>query len=266
VLYLVSGVAGSLASLAWHPHIVSAGASGAIFGVFGALFGFILFRRDSIPAKVLKQLQSNTGSMIAINLLYSLSAQIDMAAHVGGLVAGLACGLALSQPVTSAARRGRIWRNALVAVVGAAALALATRWVPVEKLRVLGVIQESGQVEETVNRIYLRAGHDWENRRISNEQYAQIIDRDILPPWRSVIEQVSAVEKGSRKFTNTLHKLLQYMQAKQQGWELRVAALHGNAPARQIAADEADQRAAILGKEVRAAIEELVPAQPEGQP
>ena len=36
-VYLISGVAGSVASVAWHPGTVSAGASGAIFGIAGAL-------------------------------------------------------------------------------------------------------------------------------------------------------------------------------------------------------------------------------------
>ena len=44
-LYFVSGIAASLASLTWNPVVVSAGASGAVFGVAGALLGLTAFRR-----------------------------------------------------------------------------------------------------------------------------------------------------------------------------------------------------------------------------
>ena len=49
-LYLLSAIAGNLASVASQPFTVSAGASGAIFGVYGALVGLLLLRRKSIPA------------------------------------------------------------------------------------------------------------------------------------------------------------------------------------------------------------------------
>ena len=39
--YTANGIAGSLASLAWHPTVVSAGASGAIFGLAGALLNWV---------------------------------------------------------------------------------------------------------------------------------------------------------------------------------------------------------------------------------
>ena len=55
VLYLVCGLGGSAASLAWHPSIVSAGASGAIFGLYGALLGFLVRHRGSIPAESLRR-------------------------------------------------------------------------------------------------------------------------------------------------------------------------------------------------------------------
>ena len=48
-VYLFSGVCGSLASVLWNPFVVSAGASGAVFGVYGALLAFLLRHRGSIP-------------------------------------------------------------------------------------------------------------------------------------------------------------------------------------------------------------------------
>src|SRR5260221_10179804 len=48
-VYLISGVSGSLVSIAYHPHVVSAGASGAIFGIAGALVSSYCLGEFSAP-------------------------------------------------------------------------------------------------------------------------------------------------------------------------------------------------------------------------
>src|SRR5207244_8055 len=70
VLYLFAGVSGSMASLAHAPTIVSAGASGAIFGLYGALAGFLLRAHGTLPKDVLQQLWRTAGMFILYNVLY----------------------------------------------------------------------------------------------------------------------------------------------------------------------------------------------------
>jgi len=95
VLYLVCGLGGSAASLAWHPSTVSAGASGAIFGLYGALLGFLLRHRGSIAPEALASQRKAALTFIAYNVLYGLRPGVDMAAHLGGLAAGFVLGLFL---------------------------------------------------------------------------------------------------------------------------------------------------------------------------
>ena len=91
---------GSVASVAWNPEVMSVGASGAVFGVGGALLGFLLLRRDSIPAVVLVPLRNSMFSFIGFNVVFGfLVPGIDNAAHLGGLAGGLVCGFVLSQPL-----------------------------------------------------------------------------------------------------------------------------------------------------------------------
>ncbi len=119
LMYLVAGLCGSVASLWWNPARVSAGASGAIFGIFRALLGFLLLQRGSIPPRALAQLRSSGLSFLVYNLIFGMMLpNIDSAAHLGGLVGGFLCGLALSQPITLAARAQRPVRNVLVVVLG----------------------------------------------------------------------------------------------------------------------------------------------------
>lgn len=88
-LYFIAGVGGSVASFLFAgPTSIGAGASGAIFGLFGAYY--ILARR----------LNAQTGPIvitIALNLVLSVSIpHIDIRAHLGGLIAGSAVGAVLA--------------------------------------------------------------------------------------------------------------------------------------------------------------------------
>lgn len=129
-LYLVSGVAGSIASLWWNPSVNSAGASGAVFGVIGALLVYSIDRRNGMPRAVM---QDHRFTLLAF-LLYSLAfglmhANVDNAAHVGGLVAGMLAALAWPRPV--GAGPGGVSRGRFVALLAifVAALAFAGRFV-----------------------------------------------------------------------------------------------------------------------------------------
>ena len=96
-IYFFSGIIGGLVSLYMHPVSVGVGASGAIFGVFGALAGFFLAHRDRIASHS-KAFMKDFGVIIAINLVIGLSIpSIDVSAHIGGLVVGFIGGFVLSK-------------------------------------------------------------------------------------------------------------------------------------------------------------------------
>lgn len=89
-MYAVAGIGGSLASVLLGSGEVSAGASGAVFGVFGAT-AFLGWRwRDAIPESLRKQLLGGMLPTILFNLFIgSTVAGIDNLAHVGGLLSGV---------------------------------------------------------------------------------------------------------------------------------------------------------------------------------
>ncbi len=96
-IYLFSGLLGGLASLYMHPDSVGIGASGAIFGVFGALAGFFLAHRERI-ADHSRAFMKDFGIVLGLNLVMGLSIpSIDVSAHVGGLVVGLIGGFVISK-------------------------------------------------------------------------------------------------------------------------------------------------------------------------
>ena len=98
MIYLFSGLAGGIASLYMHPESVGIGASGAIFGVFGALGGFFLAHRERIATERGKQIVKDFAVIIGLNLFLGLSiASIDMSAHVGGLLTGFVGGFIIAR-------------------------------------------------------------------------------------------------------------------------------------------------------------------------
>lgn len=89
--YLSTGLFASLASIWWHdPPIVSAGASGAVFGILGVLLALLTTRL--LPDMVRKQLLGSLAIMVIYNLANGLKAGVDNAAHIGGLLSGLLMG------------------------------------------------------------------------------------------------------------------------------------------------------------------------------
>jgi membrane associated rhomboid family serine protease len=127
VLYLVSGLGGSVACYVFTPDAYAAGASGAVYGLFAALF--ILLRR-------LRRDTSSIMVVLIINIVFSFSVPgISIAAHLGGLLTGAAIAVALAYPPREVRNKIAAGTVALllvfmVAVVIAQTLALNSLEVP----------------------------------------------------------------------------------------------------------------------------------------
>lgn len=90
--YLLSGITASIASLWWNDLTVSAGASGAIFGMYGVFLAMLT--TDHIEKAERKALLTSIAVFVAFNLLNGIRGGIDNAAHIGGLIGGLIIGYA----------------------------------------------------------------------------------------------------------------------------------------------------------------------------
>jgi rhomboid protease GluP len=92
-LYLLGGFAGSLASLVVHPLSVGVGASGAIFAVYGSLLAFGMVHKGVFPREVLRKQRASLLAFVGYNVVFGLAAKgVDIAAHAGGFLAGMAAG------------------------------------------------------------------------------------------------------------------------------------------------------------------------------
>jgi len=109
VLYTFCGLAGSMASLWWHPMTVGAGASGAIFGLAGAAIAIFYLGHLPIAKEAISGTMRSLLTFVGYNLFLGLTPGIDNSAHIGGLVAGLAIGAALSKHIMVAPEVRRQW-------------------------------------------------------------------------------------------------------------------------------------------------------------
>lgn len=115
-IYVLAGLCGSIASLAWHPNAVSVGASAAVFGVVGALLLAFKMGKVPIPPQALKAAGKSLLVFVGYNLLIGVAIPaIDNAAHVGGLLGGFALGAMGARGVSD--NRGRIIRGTALGAV-----------------------------------------------------------------------------------------------------------------------------------------------------
>ncbi len=113
VLYLACAAAGSVASFVFGGDVPAVGASGAIFGLFGVL---LAANRVHHPVdRANRGLVSQLGFLVLLNLVFGFASggQIDNAAHLGGLFAGLWLGAAIRP--TGVPTMSSMWRRSAAA-------------------------------------------------------------------------------------------------------------------------------------------------------
>ena len=112
MIYLGSGLVGNLLSLYMdiqsQSNIVSAGASGAIYGIIGGVFVLMIKNRKQVREVVIRRLVF----VIAVTIYYgSQAAQIDNAAHVGGLIGGIVLTAMILPPMAAWMGTSNSWRG-----------------------------------------------------------------------------------------------------------------------------------------------------------
>jgi hypothetical protein len=197
-IYLAAALVGGCSTVWWSPNVVSVGASGAIFGVYGALLAYVVRHPDSIPRRVLADLRKSTGGFILFNVAYGMShAGIDNAAHIGGLVGGFACGLPLSvslrNPQGSVSDSFRNVLSCCIAVLVGVVVLLA---LPREAAKV-HVLMRTIEAQDAVALATLRRlSADAKAGRISEKEFAEGLSTGCLTAYDKIADQVAAARQS----------------------------------------------------------------------
>jgi membrane associated rhomboid family serine protease/Tfp pilus assembly protein PilF len=129
-IYVITGIAAGLASVGWNPGVLSVGASGAIFGLAGALIASFYLGEFSVPRVAIQGTLRSLLFFVGFNVLFgTMMSGIDNAAHGGGLVSGLILGALIARlaPQPDNVGRRAVVLIFMVLIVGSAALGIH-RW------------------------------------------------------------------------------------------------------------------------------------------
>lgn len=251
LIYLLSALAGSAASLHFGAQVaVSVGASGAVFGVLGALLVAVRRNRAQLPKSLGKQVVASQGFFLLYALLNGFTRQgIDNAAHVGGLLAGAALAWALPTVVAGLEARARRLRalGAGVAVAMVAAAAIGVTPEPRVDHRTMfaatAPIQQAGVRLKAVGSALQKDLQDFQAGRKTEQQFIEAVEAVHLPAMRALDVQLRAIPRAAgdprAEFTT---ELVAYTQLTAEGMELEARRFHGNGRPGDAARGEAIKR------------------------
>ncbi|WP_295993642.1 rhomboid family intramembrane serine protease [Rugamonas sp.] len=198
LLYLFSGLSGSMVSILWHPMNNSVGASGAIFGVFGGLLAFILKPGSAVPPAIVNEHRNSTLFFIGFNLINGYTQTgIDNGAHLGGLLGGLAFGFLLARPL-DLAQRARAGAARMVAPVPGCLLLLALLayplWHPgldiVQQRSFRAVLHALPQQEQLASADASAWLGKARKHTISDAELADAMEQKVVPQWERLYRSV----------------------------------------------------------------------------
>ncbi len=256
--YLASGLAGNLLSLvAQGDRAVSGGASGAVFGVYGALLVCLWRERRQVHPVEFRWLFGGAVGFTAVTIALGLLVPgIDNAAHVGGLVAGALIGAALVRPLSSASAPAGGFRWLFAGVLVLAVIALiaaipepAYRWRDEAQAR-----EEIRQFLDEEQRIIERWQRILEVGRRGSASFADLAERmeaDVARGYEDSFEQLSALELGpAAPSAKAVDVLRRYAQLRGDASHLFAEGLRANDPDQIREALELARRAPYVARGV----------------
>jgi len=222
-IYFTSGLFGNLVSLVAQGNIaVSGGASGAIFGVYGAALVFLWRERASLSVYEFRWLFGGgvVFSILTIMLGFIIPG-IDNFAHMGGLVAGIVASVFLSQSITARTMPLRYKWASFITIVLASSFLMSHlpkpkyRWS--DELLLRNEINQFLYEDQAINRKWLEIEYESQQGDKSFEELAKQIDFGISKPYEQSLEKLSKLPNDpALPSSKRLESILRNTEAKKQ--------------------------------------------------
>ncbi len=201
LIYLFSAVLSGLSSIWWNHEAAAAGASGAIFAIYGALMAYLLFQRAAFPSGAVARLLRSTTGFVLLNVAFGFSvAGISNAAHLGGLASGFMLGAVMARPLNPARRRRQTIPKLLAgAALGAAmtfaGVALIPKAMPQQRAEIdfqfaLTDLAPDQSHADTAAKALL---DQWSDGKLSNGEFANQIDQQVIPVWARITARLKEI-------------------------------------------------------------------------
>lgn len=220
-IYIISGIAGNLLSLVVQGNsAVSGGASGAIFGIYGALLTFLWRERSAITPHEFRWLfWGALGFAIATIVMGFIIPGIDNSAHIGGLISGILISLLLQKPISArllSAKTSLTTASTLALVILTLAVNIPApkyRWS--DELLLRKKIETFLQQDQAINRSWLEIMHKGKQDNATFGGIANQIDSGISDRYEESFEKLSQLPTDpALPSAVKLDDLLKYIQQK----------------------------------------------------
>lgn len=197
VVYFCAGLLGSLASFWWNDLTISAGASGAIFGLYGAFLVLLNTKIVSIGMK------KTFLSSIALFVLYNLNGfqeGVDHAAHIGGLLMGaLSAGVLVIGLKNNRSKQLVFGRSTLIGISVFSMIIVLMSNVKVntygQESKEFMALLEAYQLHEDIALNF----YELAENNVGEELLIEEIEQNSIIAWREcayIIEELKALEKS----------------------------------------------------------------------
>ena len=231
--YLYTGLAASTTSLLWHPLTISAGASGAIFGLYGVFLS--LLTTDIIERTSRKALLTSIAVFVGYNLLYGMKAGIDNAAHVGGLISGLIIGYSFLPSLREEEDLEIRYRTIILLCIPVILfMVISLKVLPNDFARYDALMEEFSKTEKRALHI-----QNLQPNAFKEEVLYEIKNRGIYY-WNECIKLLNEAQKCKipSQLQERNSKLLEYCQLRIKSLELTYTAVEQESPMYQVQIDK----------------------------
>lgn len=243
--YIATGLIASLASFWWHDVIISAGASGAIFGMYG-VFGALLLT-NLIEKSVRQRLITSIGIFIFYNLAYGMKSGVDNSAHVGGLLSGFVLGFVFFYFMKKKPDVKKEYLSPAIAIAAAIVLCfyvLKTTRKDISQYE--NLMQQFGQLENRALSVYNNA----QNK--TDADFLSQLKEVSIPAWKDCLEVTNKISSlsVSDELKRRNNILQQYVMVRTQRDSLAILSVEGNTNQYDSDIKKTDQKIDQLYKEL----------------
>jgi rhomboid protease GluP len=247
--YFATGIAAGLASLWWHKETgtVSAGASGAIFGMYGIMLALLL--TNLIPKAVRQGLLQSIVLFVAYNIFYGLrpGSGIDNSAHIGGFLSGLVVGYLFyfSLGKKESGKKGNIFSAAVLLVAALGAYLMVGSAVDSDNAKFNKVLIDFSDIEEKALKVY-------RDSTLTDKQAEDMLRNVSIGEWKKAVSLFNMINEdkltGAAKHKYVLFK--EYSQLRLESTQLQLKRINENSENYDVELNKIGDRIQVIIKEL----------------
>ena len=254
IFYVVSAIGGSEASLWWNEFGVSAGASGALFGIFGSLLGYLLAKPPGMSVAIMSQLRLWAINFIVLNIAFVFFlAGVDQAAHGGGALAGFLIGLLAGLMQKNAILKTPILKQGVLMLLGVGICWGSWFMLQIEtadKFLAIKTFERFGKEEESLLMKFSKGEMGVRKAQITEEEFATLLATEITPIWSAYATKFNGYKKVPSRWAGWYPDFVVYLKTQVEAQTLLVEGIKTNDKSKVEEAHEKFADAAEMVKKI----------------